>query len=350
MPKTNFKTYLTIMLVLTGTIFAFGQNEDSVYNYYVKKFPNKFNMKLIGADKILSMDLISQNDRNDRVNYIPNNQGVVGLGVYVFDIGFEMALKVPDFLQRNEDQFGVTEFKDFQGNIYGRKWCFDITYQKYRGFYINNADQVFPDFDSQGIYPLRRDLGIRKVILNGIHIFDSDRYSFRAGYNQSERQLRSAGSVLLITSLNNTKIEADSSLLPIEIGDHFGEDANLVNGEFSAFSLLPGYGYTFVKKYFYFNINAAVGAGLQYQEYYLNEEYKSDFVLESKVNLRASLGYDHENFFFGATAIYDNGSMQLEDARISSATGNYKFFIGYRFNEFGFLKYSIRDTLEKIGL
>ncbi|MBL3657808.1 DUF4421 family protein [Fulvivirga sediminis] len=350
MTKTNLKIYLTLFGVFASCLFAFAQNQDSVYNYYVQTFPNKFNMKLLGANKILSMDLISNSDRSNRVNYIPNNQGMVGLGVYVFDIGFEMALKVPDFLHKNEGQFGVTEFKDFQGNIYGRKWCFDVTYQKYHGFYINNADKIFPDFDSDGIYPLRRDLGIRKLILNGIHIFNSDRYSFRAGYNQSERQLRSAGSVLLITSLNNTKIESDSSLLPIEIGDRFGEDANLVKGDFSAFSLLPGYGYTFVKKYFYCNVNAAVGAGLQYQEYYLDEDFKSDFVLESKINLRASLGYDHENFFFGATAIYDNGSMRLEDARISSSTGNYKFFIGYRFNEFGLLKHSIRDQLEKIGL
>ncbi|UII22145.1 DUF4421 family protein [Fulvivirga ligni] len=334
-------------------VLVHGQDEvqsDSIYSTYVKRFPDKFNAKLLGSDKLLSLDLISQSNRKDRVNYFPNNQGFLGVGVYMFDIGFEMSVKVPDFLQKDEAQFGSTDFKDFQGNIYGRKWCFDVTYQKYQGFYINNADRVYPDFDKTGVYPFRGDLSVRKIILNGIHIFNHDKYSFRAGYNQSERQLKSAGSVLLLTSFNRTKISADSAILPMEVGQGFGNDIGFENGNFNALSFLPGYGYTFVKKYFYFNINATAGVGLQFQEYQIDEESESDIVLESKVNFRASLGYDHDNFFFGATAIYDNGNMQLQDSKIRSATGNYKVFIGYRFEEFGFLKHSIREVLDRVGL
>lgn len=324
---------------------SLAQEYDSIRSQYVREFPDRFNLKLLGTDRLLILNLRGTETGNKVINYAPNDRGYIGLGAYIFDVGIELAVKVPEALQRSSTRYGETDFIDFQGNVYGRKWCFDGTFQKYQGFYISNAGNVFPDFSSDQNFPQRADLEVMNIIINGIHIFNHQKFSFRSGFNQADRQIKSAGSPLLIFATAIFGINADSLLIPAHFAANYGEAGDFIEGDFYTFSVLPGYAYNFVYKNLFLNLNATGGAGIQWQSFNTEEREQKRLALEPKLNFRAAIGFDNDRFFAGGSFLMQKTRMSIEGMRINNTAGNYKFFIGYRFKEFGlFKKFSIRDV------
>lgn len=331
----------------TFCFFAFqgiAQDYDSIRSIYVKEFPDHFNTKIIATDRLLILNLIGRDQEKKRVNYAPNDRGYVGIGAYIFDVGFELAVKVPAAFERSKSRYGETDFIDFQGNIYGRKWCFDGTFQKYDGFYLNNAIDIMPDFQSGDDFPQRRDLSVMNIIVNGIHVFNHQKFSFRSGFNQADKQIKSAGSPILLLSAARFSINADSQLIPGNVSSSFGEAGTLSGGRFVTFSALPGYAYNFVYRDFFMHANATAGFGIQHQKLELTDQDKIEYAIEPKFNVRAAIGYDNERFFAGGSFLMQRSTIGFEGMRINNTAGNYKIFVGFRFQEFGiFKKYSIRD-------
>lgn len=326
------------------SIHGIAQDYDSIRSIYVKEFPNHLNGKLIATDRLLILNLIGREGEKRRVNYAPNDRGYIGIGAYIFDVGLELAVKIPAAFERSKDKYGETDFIDFQGNIYGRKWCFDGTFQKYKGFYLNNAKDISPGFQAGDNFPQRPDLSVMNIILNGIHIFNHQKFSFRSGFNQADKQIKNAGSLILLLSTARYSINADSLIIPGEVVSDYGDGGTLRGGSFITFSVLPGYAYNFAFRDFFMNVNATGGIGIQHQKLELSSHDEIQYSIEPKLNVRAAVGYDNERFFAGGSFLMQRSTISLEGMRINNTAGNYKIFVGYRFKEFGILKkYSIRD-------
>lgn len=321
-------------------LFLFGLNftapaQDSVRQYYVREFPGYFHVKLFATDRILGLNIHQRNGDNRTLNYQPNDRGYIGIGAYIFDINVALSAKVPKSLERDPARFGNTEFTDFQGNIYGRKWNVDLIYQKYKGFYLKNAGDILPDFNAGDVYPQREDLAVRQFLLNVIRVFQPEKFSFRSGFIQADRQIKSAGSLLLLNSFHHFTITADSSLT---FGTELAKAQVPEDGRLISVSLLPGYAYNFVYKSLYLSLMVNGGAGIQHQEYLTEEGQKIHVRVIPDLNFRAALGFDNDRFFAGISFVYDTQTTRLENFRISSASGNYQISIGYRIREFGILK------------
>lgn len=332
--------FLTIILFAS---VAVAQEEDTVRSEYVKEFPDQFNVKLLASNRLLILNLVDRNGGNRKINYAPNDRGYIGIGTYIFDIGLELAFKVPLAFSRSKSRYGDTDFIDFQGSLYGKKWSADATFQKYDGFYVSNAVDIYPDFDVEKDYPQRSDLSVMNISLNGIHIFNHEKFSFRSGFIQADKQIKSAGSPIMILSATRYSVSADSLLLPFS-----PSDKNFMDGRFISLSLLAGYAYDFVLDNFFIKLNANGGTGVQHQKFDMGLGEKQRWDLAPKLNFRAALGYDNERFFAGASFMMQRTSINFEGIRINNTTGNYKIFVGYRFEKFGILrKYSIKDILPK---
>lgn len=324
------------------------QENDSVRAQYVKEFPNYFNVKLVGSNRLLILNMVGKDRGSTRINYAPNDRAYMGIGAYIFDLGIEIAVKVPSAFERSKTKYGETDFIDFQSNIYGRKWCVDATFQKYDGFYISNAVDLYPDFSSEDNFPQRSDLSVMNIMLNGIHIFNHEKFSFRSGFVQADHQIKSAGSPILILSATRFSVKADSLLVPTGVARHFGEAGGFKEGRFLTFSVLPGYAYDFVFNNFFIKLNLNGGAGIQHQKYDLDGVSKTRWSIEPKLNFRTAVGYDNDRFFAGGSFMLQKTSINFEGMRINHTSGNYKFFVGYRFKEFGILKkYSVRDIFKR---
>lgn len=338
MQKSVCIIFLSIILFASS---ALAQDEDTARSDYVKEFPDDFNVKLFASNRLLILNLVDKNGENRKINYAPNDRGYIGIGTYIFDLGLELAFKMPLAFGRSKSRYGDTDFIDFQGSLYGKKWSADATFQKYDGFYVSNAIDVYPDFDVEKNYPQRSDLSVMNISLNGIHIFNHQKFSFRSGFVQADKQIKSAGSPILILSATRYSVRADSLLMPFS-----EDDRNFSDGRFVSFSVLVGYAYDFVFDNFFIKLNANGGSGVQHQKFNLSNSEKQRWDMEPKLNFRAALGYDNERFFAGASFMMQKTSINFDGIRINNTTGNYKIFAGYRFKEFGILKkYSIKDII-----
>lgn len=334
-----------VLIIFTSIVFsasfAMAQDEDSVRSEYVKEFPDEFNVKLLASNRLLILNLVDKNGGSRKINYAPNDRGYIGIGTYIFDVGLELAFKMPLAFGRSKSRYGDTDFIDFQGSLYGKKWSADATFQKYDGFYVSNAPDIYLDFDVEKNYPQRSDLSVMNISINGIHIFNHEKFSFRSGFIQADKQVKSAGSPIMILSATRYSVSADSLLLPFS-----PSDKNFMDGRFVSLSLLAGYAYDFVLDNFFIKLNANGGAGVQHQKFDMGTGDKERWDLTPKLNFRAALGYDNERFFAGASFMMQRTSINFDGIRINNTTGNYKIFVGYRFGKFGILKkYSIKDIL-----
>lgn len=338
--------FLIFFLFLLSLSTIQAQDVDSARSEYVREFPDDFNVKLFATNRLLILNLVGKNQGTSRINYAPNDRGYIGIGAYIFDLGLAFSVKVPLAFQRSKSKYGETDFIDFQGSLFGRKWSVDATFQKYEGFYVSNAIDLYPDFTTGDDYPQRSDLSVMNIGLNAIHIFNHRRFSFRSGFVQADRQIKSAGSPILILSATRFSVNADSLLVPLTIVDNYGNAGGFEEGRFMTFFVLAGYAYDFVYKNIFVKLNVNGGAGVQHQKFDLGRRDKEQWAIEPKLNFRTVLGYDNDRFFSGISFMLEKTSINFEGMRINNTTGNYQIFVGYRFKKFGILKkYSIKDII-----
>ena len=77
---------------------------------------------------------------------------------------------------------------DFQIHRYGKKVLIDGYYQDYRGFFLERKNKE---------YILFPDLAVKRWGVEGTYVLRNKRFSMRAAFEQSEKQIKSAGSMLL---------------------------------------------------------------------------------------------------------------------------------------------------------
>ncbi|MDO4879750.1 MAG: DUF4421 family protein [Capnocytophaga sp.] len=153
----------------------FSQEIDTIY---IKPYPQRMWIKPVIPIKFITL-------RQGDERYIPNiplNAGV-GLGLRKI-IGINLYATHSIFPMRNDS--GVSsEITDFQMHMYGRKLLVDVYYQDYKGFFREDTSKKFL------LFPTMR---IKQTGVELTYLFNGEKYSARAAYEQSELQIKSAGS------------------------------------------------------------------------------------------------------------------------------------------------------------
>src|SRR5690606_16099999 len=109
---------------------GFGQdNKDSVRDVYIKRYSDYFALWPVVKKRSLTFQIARNDDRSERVDFIPNNSYSVGVGAYLFDLAFELAFAVP-VNEKSYSIYGKSDALDLQLNALGREWGGDIYYQK----------------------------------------------------------------------------------------------------------------------------------------------------------------------------------------------------------------------------
>lgn len=136
-------------------------------------------------------------------NYYPNNPFNVGV---IFALKNTVINAMFDYgvVSLKSKAYGKTRLTDFQIHNYGRKLMVDLFIQQYKGFY--NSDLKGREIVR---YP---DLSVSQIGVEGTYVFNGDRFSNKAAFEQSERQLQSAGSVILGGGVYLYKIGLDSNM------------------------------------------------------------------------------------------------------------------------------------------
>lgn len=315
---------------------------DSVRGYYIEQFPKYFFLYPVLKQRSLNFELEREKGGNGLLTFKPNNAFSFGLGMYLFEFGFELTFAVP-LEQKSIDRYGKSKARDVQFNLLGKKWGVDAFYQKYRGFYVIDSKVDVPGNEP---FPQRPDIVTQNVGLTGSYIFNNQRFSFRSAYNFSERQMFSKGSLLVFSSLSSFKLDADSSILNDAQRVTFGDGLAFTDLRFTSFSIAPGYTYSLVFKSFFLNGTLAVGPAHNWIKYDTEDgNGKSETTLNSFVAARIAIGYNGERLFGGVSFLMQGSNVKFDDTRFSNNNASFKILIGYRFEEWGFLKRRIWDLV-----
>lgn len=306
---------------------------------YVQKFPDKFFIWPHFKKRSLSFDIRDGN--NDKINYKPNNSFSLGFGVYLFEIAAEISFAMP-INDKSESAYGSTDAREFHANFLGNNWGVDVFRQKYSGFYF--ADPARP---TSGIVIKRPDIDLTNTGVNGIYAFNKKNFSLRAAYNYSERQLKSAGSIIVTGNLNTFRLSADSVILTRQY-DPQAVNADLLLMRYTTLSVAGGYTYTLVYRSFFLNGAMSLGPAHNWIAYSRpggKENY--DVAVNTYSDIRFSLGYNSDRIFGGMSLVTQSRYIRFDDIRFANTNTFVKLMIGYRFNEFGVLKKRAKDYIPR---
>ncbi|WP_084163780.1 DUF4421 family protein [Olivibacter sitiensis] len=168
--------FFIITILILSTASAFAQQADSAY---IGSYPQKLWMTGYASTNTLQLE---NNNTTFSPNY-PINAGI-GLGIRNTMVNFLLGHSI---VPLKGNKYGKTKAIDLQVHSYGRHYLIDLYYQKYRGFFHEDENVL-------RLYP---GLSVRQVGAEGTYIFNGNKYSAKAAFEQSEKQNLSAGSFLL---------------------------------------------------------------------------------------------------------------------------------------------------------
>lgn len=203
------KKYIFLILFLLSTKASFSQKTDSTY---ISPYPHK-----MWATTHVSTGMLQlQHNKKTLVPNFPINAGV-GLGIRNTVINFLLGRNISPL---KSSEYGKTKAIDLQIHSYGRRYLIDLYYQKYKGFYTEDNKLV-------DLYPR---LSAQQIGAEGTYIFNGNKFSAKAAFEQSEKQILSVGSFLLGTGIywhriipdENQNIASKDPFNNLQIGIHAG--------------------------------------------------------------------------------------------------------------------------------
>jgi hypothetical protein len=330
--------FISILLILSEkelfaqtTIGDVVTSNDSIHNAYIKDFSQNYMARVFYANRNFSFNLRSKIGEKKSIHYAPNGQNFVGAGFFYKKMGLELGFKLPvsDVL---EARYGRTRFIDLQTNYYGDKIGADLAFQRYRGFYVKNPYEADTAWLPGYNYPQRKDIITLNISGNIYYIFNNKKFSYRAAFAQTEQQIKTAGSFVLMGAAAHIRFDARNSFIPAALLSGFGESASFRQGSFYSIAVLPGYAHTFVLDKYYLSLSFHMGVGVQHKHYILGARVYDDVNISRKNNLRIAGGYYGKRFLGGLSVIIDNTPIQMQNIVLSASTFNIKMFVGYRFD------------------
>lgn len=137
--------------------------------------------------------------------YLPNNPFNVGV---IFALKNTVINAMFDYgvVSLKGKSYGKTSLTDFQIHNYGRYLMLDLFIQQYKGFYSQSGSAGHEIMR----YP---DLSVSQIGGEGTYVFNGNKFSGKAAFEQSEQQLQSAGSVILGAGVYLYKARLDSNMV-----------------------------------------------------------------------------------------------------------------------------------------
>ncbi len=279
------------------------------------------------------------------VNYEPSQPVRIGGSAFYGPFGFAFSLPLP-MDPALEQRQGRTKASDFQFNLYFRRWGIDLAWQDYRKFYIDNSAAAVPAFTGDVKYQ-REDIKTHNLSANAFYVFNHKKFSYAAAFNQSERQLKSAGSFILGAGWSVFRLEADSAFIPGLLQTANNADLLVTRGNFSSAGVTLGYAHTFViKSKFYISLGLTPGiaVGLMDWRDQLGNELKNTRT-HFRLTFRYSIGFNGDRYYWGLNGFNDATQISFnENLNLTYGTANVFLFFGRRLSaEWLLLKLRLRS-------
>lgn len=332
----------TFPLLLLGW-FAHAQQTDNALlklkptldTVYIQDFSDKFILGVYLPQKFLDFSVVSSEKNTPDLEYEPSSRASIG-GYFGYKwFGAGASVSIP---QSDEDRamYGKTRRYDFQFNVYLRKFVIDAYFQSYKGVYNANVDEFIGGWNSDASFPQRPDMELVNIGLTARYVWNNTRFSYKSSFDFSEKQRKSAGSLIFGLYAFINGVAADSSVIPHYALSSFDESIMYSSYSGIHFGGSVGYAYTFViKRNFFFTLSVIPGFGAFASELSLanGSVVYPHARVSAFVASRFSLGYSKNRFYLAVNGV--NGTTIAAASKAYSTAisyGNANVTLGYRFN------------------
>lgn len=310
------------------------QKKDSIdYNpIYIKSYTDKFTSRIFYSKNYTNLKI--KNELEDfELDFQPNTNLNLGVGATVNSVSLNLSYGFK-FLNP-ETSKGNTKYLDLQTHMYSRKWVIDIFAQFYEGLYLENTKQLVPEYADP--YYVRSDIYQQLIGGSALYLFNNQKFSYRAPFNQNERQLKSAGSFLLGGEASWGLVDADSALIPtFEYQYDVSQIDSISSLAFYRIGPSVGYVYSLViaKKVFAtlsFTLNTSYGLNVAHHD--ARGTLKNEN-LNAGAIFRWAIGYNDDRWFLGLNSVNAVVSSSNDDRSMTSdfGVGNYQLNFVWRIN------------------
>ncbi|HWY13203.1 MAG TPA: DUF4421 family protein [Bacteroidia bacterium] len=315
---------------------AFNITKDRPINYdtaYIRSYKKRLVVTIPVAARFLKFTLIDIESKN-KLAFTPNLQYNLGISLSSRWASFIVNSRIKVYGGENGVK-GKTNYRDYQLNLYGRKFTTDMFVQYYQGFYIRNSKD-YSQYVSEKPYQIRDDVYAINIGVSSYYIVNHKRFSYRNSFAFTEQQKKSAGSLLLGIYYSYFTATGSPSLVSDPFRSSFDTLSLIKSGSTHNFGFNLGYIYTlvFLKKC-YVTASLVQGIGGKYVSYRRDDNTTFNQLIggAGKLNVRAGLGYDQGRYFIGAMGMFDYFLLgRKTSSTLDYTTGKFMLYIGYRFS------------------
>lgn len=322
----RLRTFIIFLILLIGVKVT-----AQVDSAYIRPFDHDFSVRSIVGHKIAGFDRQSKDGNNNGFIYRINAPVAFGAGASWKDYSFAFSRRFSFIRDRKK---GKTSSLEFQHHGYSRKFTYSISLQQHKGFYNDILNQ-------DGTYTTYPDLKIN--IYGGTFqwVFNNKKFSYKAAFGQNERQIKSAGSFQLGTSLYYSILETDSTKLLSGISH---QNKNL------QFGINGGYAYTHVldKRWFVTgSFDLGINIGNNDPGRLLKEKLEIYPVLYSRIGV----GYNIQSWSFGFSSYFSRIYLFIDkNENLSMNEFNMQISFIKRFHWGNkFVNKTLQDTKDKLN-
>lgn len=306
---------------------------------YIRLYPDRFIVTLsqsyreydIGFWQTLSQDTIGWGAPMLKAGSNWATGGSIDFDKISFSFGLGGKESTADDIRK----YGTTTHKAFNLSFSAYRFRVESSYRNYKGFYYANS-RIYDtlNYDSTGSFLQNPSANVRSLRVKTIFILNKKHFSYAAAYYNTQRQLKSAGSWLLINNIYQNRWTTDSSFIPLPAQPLYQDYARLNYFKVFGISFGPGYSYNLVLwKTLYANATITSAFDVQRRTYNtsLGTEPADYWKIGYAGDLRLAIGLNGKRCFCSFTFRGDYNNYVSRGIRVGTAYYALDFNLGYRF-------------------
>lgn len=315
-------------LALVLGLALFGAPTLSQARSWSETSKDAITLKLGFVTPSLNSEFKPEEKSQQKVIYQPSSPTKLSIGAGLGP--FSVTYGTPGVMSDEEKaKKGESKIDDWQFRFFGDVHTFDLFYQKYSGYYIENTAVVDP---SQTGNIIRPDISNESYGIQYFYNFHHDDVSVRAAFDQTTVQTKSGGGGLLVAAANYFKAQADSAILPATVSSQYGRFSTLRGGVFTTFKAGVGGVYTYVVSKWFVSGLLTVAVGPQSQLFDIGtSEFEKTNKFVTGANGKISAGYNSKRFFFALGLFIDTQNIENENLYVTNSTVEGSLWAGARF-------------------
>src|ERR1044072_1895220 len=250
---------------------------DSLHRYhnttdtnYIRKYPDRFIVTLSQSygqyDIRFSQTLTPDTAGWGAPKMIADGNAVTGISIDFDKISFCFGIRSIPPTDTIATQKGKTKYTSYSLSFSFYRFRFEGSYRKYQGFYDVKTPLYDTNFVHDGIYAQNPSMSVRSMRVKTLFIFNKRKFSYSSAYFNTQRQLKSAGSLLLCSNLYDYSFSADTSLIPAASRQFYGQYGLMDSYRVQGISIGPGYSFNLVLfKTLYLNLTLTSAFDFQHR-------------------------------------------------------------------------------------